>query len=151
MLPPHPSRSPTNVTVIQPQLNRIFNSAMESDSIFVMDIVKRVGGEAFRGIGSLVDVEGCTDMSASKWVEAFHGLRCIVFDLPHVIATVPRALVDVEIVSSDMFIEVPRTAAALFKVTILPLFTVLSKRVYLLTKLTANDDQHYWKREKRKG
>ncbi|KAG0454577.1 hypothetical protein HPP92_023869 [Vanilla planifolia] len=124
---------------------------MESDSIFVMDIVKRVGGEAFRRIGLLVDVEGRIGMSASKRVEAFHGLRCIVFDLPHVIATVPRALADVEFVSSDMFIEVPRAAAALVKVTILPLFTVLSKSVYLLTKLTTNDDQHHWKKEKQKG
>ncbi|KAG0454580.1 hypothetical protein HPP92_023872 [Vanilla planifolia] len=71
-----------DLIVERPQLNLIFNSAMESDSTFVMDIVTHVAREAFRGIDSLVDVGGGTGLAASKLVEAFPNLRCIVFDLP---------------------------------------------------------------------
>ncbi|KAG0454558.1 hypothetical protein HPP92_023850 [Vanilla planifolia] len=98
------------------QLNRIFNSAMESDSTFVMDIVTHVAREDFRGIGSLIDVGGGTGLAASKLVEAFPNLRCIVFDLRHVIAKAPRASAAIEFVSGDMFVEVPRADAALLKV-----------------------------------
>ncbi|KAG0454564.1 hypothetical protein HPP92_023856 [Vanilla planifolia] len=104
-----------DLVVERPQLNRLFNSAMESDSSFVIDIVTRVCWEAFRGIGSLVDVGGGTGLTAVKLVEAFTGLRCIVFDLPHVISTAPRASAAIEFVSGDMFVEVPRADAALLK------------------------------------
>ncbi|KAG0454579.1 hypothetical protein HPP92_023871 [Vanilla planifolia] len=122
---PDVSTSPFEIThgkdlwglnAVMPQFNRIFNSAMEGDSSFVIDIVTRVCREAFRGIGSLVDVGGGTGLTAVKLVEAFTGLRCIVFDLPHVIATAPRASAAIEFVSGDMFVEVPRADAALLKI-----------------------------------
>ncbi|KAG0454561.1 hypothetical protein HPP92_023853 [Vanilla planifolia] len=103
------------LNAVRPQFNQIFNSAMESDSTFVMDIVTHVAREAFRGIGSLVDVGGGTGLTASKLVEAFPDLHCIVFDLPHVIDTAPRASAAIEFVSGDMFVEVPRADAALLK------------------------------------
>ncbi|KAG0454557.1 hypothetical protein HPP92_023849 [Vanilla planifolia] len=118
------------LNTIRPQFNGIFNSAMESDSTFVMDIITHVAREAFCRIGLLVDIEGGTDLTASKLVETFPDLRCIVFDLPHVIAIAPRAFAAIEFVSGDMFVEVPRADAALLKVTILTLFIVLFYHIY---------------------
>ncbi|KAG0454573.1 hypothetical protein HPP92_023865 [Vanilla planifolia] len=80
-----------DLTVVRPQFNSIFNIAIERDSSFVMDIATRVGGEAFRWIGSLVDVEGDNFFTTAKLVEVVPSLRWTVFDLPHVIATAQRA------------------------------------------------------------
>ncbi|KAK8968113.1 Trans-resveratrol di-O-methyltransferase [Platanthera guangdongensis] len=98
----------------RPEFNELFNKGMASDSGFVMDVVTHIGGNAFRGVKTLVDVGGGTGMTAAALTEAFPGLACTVFDLPHVVETAERRK-GIEFVGGDMFVEVPGADAVLLK------------------------------------
>ncbi|PKU81858.1 Trans-resveratrol di-O-methyltransferase [Dendrobium catenatum] len=56
-----------------PEFNDSFNKGMACDSAFVAD-VQNIGGDVFRGIGTLVDVGGRTGVMVAAFVEAFPGL-----------------------------------------------------------------------------
>ncbi|PKU81856.1 trans-resveratrol di-O-methyltransferase-like [Dendrobium catenatum] len=97
-----------------PEFNDSFNKGMACDSAFVADVIKNIGGEVFRGIGTLVDVGGGTGLMAAALVEAFPGLQCTVFDLPHVIDTAEKTE-GIQFAAGDMFVEIPAAHAALLK------------------------------------
>ncbi|KAI0507406.1 hypothetical protein KFK09_013531 [Dendrobium nobile] len=97
-----------------PEFNDSFNKGMACDSAFLAEVIKNIGGEVFRGIGKLVDVGGGTGLMAATLVEAFPGLQCTVFDLPHVIDTAEQTE-GIQFAAGDMFVEIPAAQAALLK------------------------------------
>ncbi|XP_038973469.1 trans-resveratrol di-O-methyltransferase-like [Phoenix dactylifera] len=98
-----------------PALNRLFNEAMASDSRLAMKSVVARCKDAFQGVSSLVDVGGGDGTSARAIAEAFPSIkRIIVYDLPHVIATVPKSP-RVEAIAGNMFEHIPPAQAAFLK------------------------------------
>ncbi|KAM0829655.1 hypothetical protein ACQ4PT_066743 [Festuca glaucescens] len=65
-------------------LDVLVNSAMVSDSRFIMDIAVREAGDVFRGLSSLVDIGGGLGAAAQVISEAFPHVECSVLDLEHV-------------------------------------------------------------------
>ncbi|XP_008807987.3 trans-resveratrol di-O-methyltransferase-like [Phoenix dactylifera] len=98
-----------------PAFNRLFNEAMASDSCLAMKSVVARCKDAFQGVSSLVDVGGGDGTSARAIAEAFPSIkRIIVYDLPHVIATVPKSP-RVEAIAGNMFEHIPPAQAAFLK------------------------------------
>ncbi|KAL0922895.1 hypothetical protein M5K25_006929 [Dendrobium thyrsiflorum] len=98
----------------QSRFNDLFNKGMACDSLIVGDVLKRVGREAFNGIGTLVDVGGGTGMTAAALAKAFPGLKCTVFDLPHVVNSAKK-IDGIQYVGGDMFLGLPSADVALLK------------------------------------
>lgn len=105
-----------DLTGAQPELNDLLNKGMACDSVFVMDVLKHVGREAFNGIGTLVDVGGGTGLMAAALAKEFPGLKCTVFDLPHVVNSA-KQMDGIQYVGGDMFLELPPADVALLKVS----------------------------------
>ncbi|XP_038973478.1 trans-resveratrol di-O-methyltransferase-like [Phoenix dactylifera] len=98
-----------------PAFNRLFNEAMASDSRLAMKSVVARCKDAFQGVSSLVDVGGGDGTSARAIAEAFPSIkRIIVYDLPHVIATVPKSP-RVEALAGNMFEHIPPAQAVFLK------------------------------------
>ncbi|XP_058069202.1 scoulerine-9-O-methyltransferase 2-like [Magnolia sinica] len=97
-----------------PEVNRLINDAMASDTKLVMPAFIQGCGHVLEGIGSLVDLGGGTGMAMNMVAEAFPHLKCTVFDLPHVVETAP-AYPNVSFVGGDMFEFVPNADAILLK------------------------------------
>ncbi|XP_047338037.1 trans-resveratrol di-O-methyltransferase-like [Impatiens glandulifera] len=96
-----------------PVFNKKFNEAMASDSM-MMSMVVGKSESVFCGINSVVDVGGGTGVVAKIILEAFPNMKCIVFDLPHVV----EGLIQTEkmmFVGGDMFQSFPSADAILFK------------------------------------
>ena len=70
----------------------------------------------FDGLHSLVDVGGGTGTAVKIIAEAFPGLRCIVFDLPHVVAKASKND-SFDVVGGDMFQKIPPADAIFLKVS----------------------------------
>ncbi|RWR78063.1 O-methyltransferase 2 [Cinnamomum micranthum f. kanehirae] len=96
------------------EVNRVINDAMAGDTRLVMPAFIQGCSSVLEGIGSMVDVGGGTGMAMSMVAEAFPHLKCMVFDLPHVVATAPQ-LSHVSMVGGDMFQSVPSADAILLK------------------------------------
>ncbi|KAH0450612.1 hypothetical protein IEQ34_021304 [Dendrobium chrysotoxum] len=103
-----------DLTGAQPEFNDLFNKGMTCDSVIVMDVLKHVGREAFKGIGTLVDVGGGTGLTAATLAKEFPGLKCTVFDLPHVVNSAKK-IDGIQYVGGDMFLELPPADVALLK------------------------------------
>nr|CAD1844846.1 unnamed protein product [Ananas comosus var. bracteatus] len=69
---------------------------------------------ALAGVRSLVDVGGGTGTAARAIAAAFPHLRCVVFDLPHVVDSMQKRP-GLEYVGGDMFASVPHADAVLLK------------------------------------
>ncbi|KAH7666693.1 O-methyltransferase COMT-type protein [Dioscorea alata] len=104
-----------DVTGEKPQFNKMFNEGMASDSRFVCDVLMTSCRDVFKGLKSVVDVGGGTGTMARGIAHAFPGIKCIVFDLPHVIDTIEDQQPGVEYVGGDMFASVPGANAVLLK------------------------------------
>lgn len=98
-----------------PEFNRIFNETMAVDSKLVIGAVVNECRKAFEGLNSLVDVGGGNGTAAKVITEAFPGVKCTVFDLPHVVATVPKDS-PVEAIGGSMFEHIPSANAVFMKV-----------------------------------
>lgn len=96
------------------EFNVRMNEGMESDANFTNKVLIEGCGELFRGLGSLVDVGGGTGSMARAIAEAFPEVKCIVFDLPHVVETF-EANTTVEAVGGDFFKYIPPADATLLK------------------------------------
>jgi hypothetical protein len=96
-------------------LDVLVNSAMVSDSRFIMDIAVREAGDVFRGLSSLVDIGGGLGAAAQVISEAFPHVECSVLDLEHVVSNAPVGT-NVKYVAGDMFQSVPPANAAFIKV-----------------------------------
>lgn len=95
--------------------NSRFSQAMASDSQMANLVVKDCK-PIFEGLGSLVDVGGGTGSFARIISQEFPHIKCIVFDLPHVVANFPDSA-NVNFVGGDMFRSIPLADAFLFKVS----------------------------------
>ncbi|CAK9139288.1 unnamed protein product [Ilex paraguariensis] len=73
-------------TCHEPKLNHLINDTMSSDAQLVTNMVVRDCKRVFKGFNSLVDIDSGTGTVAKAIVDAFPHLKCIVFDLPHVVA-----------------------------------------------------------------
>ncbi|KAL2332586.1 hypothetical protein Fmac_013799 [Flemingia macrophylla] len=93
--------------------SNLINEAMACDAKLVMPTIIESCGEAFDGVKSLVDVGGGNGTAMSILAKACPWIRCINYDLPHVIAE--ASMCDsVELVAGDMFQSVPKADAAFF-------------------------------------
>ncbi|XP_073057499.1 8-hydroxyquercetin 8-O-methyltransferase-like [Primulina eburnea] len=97
-----------------PRLNQFFNEAMASDSRFVASVLSRDCKHVFEGLESVVDVGGGIGIMAKFIADAFPGLKCIVLDLPHVVAGL-EGTDNFAFVGGDMFDFVPRANAVFLK------------------------------------
>ncbi|THG13959.1 hypothetical protein TEA_024828 [Camellia sinensis var. sinensis] len=86
---------------------------MGSDSR-MMSLVVRDCGALFGGLNSLVDVGGGTGINARIISEAFPGIKCTVFDLPHVVENLPEEK-NLNYVGGNMFKSFPSADAIFFK------------------------------------
>ena len=91
-----------------------FNEAMASDSQMVNLAVKDCR-EVFEGLDSIVDVGGGTGATAKIICEAFPNVKCIVFDLPQVVAGLSGSK-NWSYVGGDMFKFIPQGDSVLLKV-----------------------------------
>lgn len=96
-----------------PEFNDLFNSAMACNARIVMKaILSKYQG--FHGLNSLVDVGGGTGSAVAEIVRSYPSIKCINYDLPHVVATAPHHP-GVEQQGGDMFKTVPPADAILMK------------------------------------
>ncbi|XP_020220144.1 acetylserotonin O-methyltransferase [Cajanus cajan] len=93
--------------------SNLINEAMACDAKLVMPTVIESCSEAFDGVKSLVDVGGGNGTAMSILAKACPWIRCINYDLPHVIAEASKCD-GVELVAGDMFLSVPKADAAFF-------------------------------------
>ncbi|KAK1425403.1 hypothetical protein QVD17_20755 [Tagetes erecta] len=98
----------------EPKLNQLFNEAMASDARLVMSVVLEHCKGVFDGLDSLVDVGGGDGTIAKAIVEGFHGIKCICFDLPHVVGGLVGSK-NLSFVCGDMFEVIPNADAILLK------------------------------------
>ncbi|XP_047946997.1 8-hydroxyquercetin 8-O-methyltransferase-like [Salvia hispanica] len=94
--------------------NQVFNEGMASDARFVGSILVEKCKHVFEGLTSLVDVGGGTGTVAKVVADAFPGLKCVVLELPHVIAGLEGSE-NLSFVSGDMFEFIPPADAIFFK------------------------------------
>lgn len=98
-----------------PEYNSMVNEFMASDSRLQMKVVVEQCKHAFQGLTSLVDVGGGTGTATRAIAQAFPGLKCTVYDLPHVIASVPESPL-VDAIGGSMFEHIPKADAVFLKV-----------------------------------
>ncbi|KAK4438745.1 8-hydroxyquercetin 8-O-methyltransferase [Sesamum alatum] len=97
-----------------PRLSQLFNEAMACDSELVNRVILNNSKQVFEGFKSLVDVGGGTGATAKAVAAAFPGMRCIVLDLPHVVAG-SEGTKNLTYVGGDMFEAVPHADVVLLK------------------------------------
>ncbi|KAF3613370.1 Tabersonine 16-O-methyltransferase [Capsicum annuum] len=95
--------------------NSVFNDAMAGDSrlisnLLISDCCKHV----FEGLTSLVDVGGGSGTVATAIANTFPSLKCIIFDLPHVIGE-RKETENLKFVVGSMFDNIPHANAILLK------------------------------------
>lgn len=105
-------------TNVRADLNELFNEGMASDARLVMEVaLLQRQWEVLRGVRSVVDVGGGTGTLAKAIAKALPEVRCMVLDLPHVVATVDEEEREgAEFVGGDMFEHIPPADAVLLKV-----------------------------------
>lgn len=100
--------------------NELFNRTMSYDSRLVSSLL--VTSNEFKGLieglESIVDIGGGDGTMAKAIAEAYPNLKCIVFDLPHVVDGLQGNGTNLSYVAGDMFEMVPRAHAVLIKVRI---------------------------------
>jgi len=101
----------------KPAYNSLFNEGMASDSQMVNLALKNCS-EVFEGIDSIVDVGGGTGTTARIICEAFPKLKCVVYDLPQVVANLTSGCDNLSYVGGDMFKSIPQADAIMLKVHI---------------------------------
>ncbi|KAK6919024.1 O-methyltransferase domain [Dillenia turbinata] len=97
-----------------PEFNDVFNDAMTGYTNIVIEAV--IGGykDGLGRIGSMVDVGGGTGWAMARVAKNFPHIKCVNFDLPHVIATAP-AHEGVHHIGGDMFDVIPKDQAIFMK------------------------------------
>ncbi|CAN1227193.1 Probable O-methyltransferase 3 [Linum grandiflorum] len=100
------------------QLKGLFYDCMSSDSKLVADalVSEEYSDLLFRGVDSFLDVAGGTGMLASIVAQAFPNIKCVVLDLPHVVAQQQGVYpVNLQFVGGDMFNNIPSADAIMLK------------------------------------
>ncbi|KAL4563263.1 hypothetical protein LXL04_027303 [Taraxacum kok-saghyz] len=96
-----------------PRFNKLFNDAMASNSE-MMKLVVKENKEIFEGVDTLVDVGGGNGATSMIILEAFPYLKCIVLELPHVVADMVDSK-NLKFVGGDMFQSIPSADAIILK------------------------------------
>ncbi|KAI3944820.1 hypothetical protein MKW92_046757 [Papaver armeniacum] len=97
-----------------PEVNGLINNAMACDTRMVMPAFVQGCDSILKGVKKLVDIGGGTGAAMSYVVKAYPEIKCMVFDLPHVVAAAPE-VPGVEMVGGDMFDIIPSADALLLK------------------------------------
>ncbi|TKY51977.1 Flavonoid 4'-O-methyltransferase [Spatholobus suberectus] len=92
----------------------LFTEGMASDSQMVVLALKNCT-LVFKELDSIMDVGGGTGTTARIICKAFPRLKCVVLDLPQVVANLTGSD-NLSFVSGDMFKFVPKVDAILLKV-----------------------------------
>nr|DAD20519.1 TPA_asm: hypothetical protein HUJ06_021982 [Nelumbo nucifera] len=97
--------------------NQLLSDAMTSHTSMVTDALVKGCKKAhiLDGVGSLIDVGGCTGVAARAIAKWFPSIKCAVFDLPHVVANAPECP-EVTRIGGDMFVSIPKTDVVFMKV-----------------------------------
>nr|DAD24566.1 TPA_asm: hypothetical protein HUJ06_026030 [Nelumbo nucifera] len=100
-----------------PEASRLFNESMAGDTRLLLPVLmQECGSWLFEGISSLVDVGGGNGTAMVEIAKKFPGIKCTVFDLPHVIRnTNSSESTGVEWVEGDMFESIPPADAVLLR------------------------------------
>ncbi|KAK6919018.1 Plant methyltransferase dimerization [Dillenia turbinata] len=97
-----------------PEFNGVINDAMTGITKIMMEAVIEGYNDGFGRIGSMVDVGGGTGSAMARVAKNFPHIKCVNFDLPHVIATAP-AHEGVHHIGGDMFDVIPKANAIFMK------------------------------------
>ncbi|CAJ1978868.1 unnamed protein product [Sphenostylis stenocarpa] len=89
---------------------------MATDSRLVSMVIEKCKS-VFEGLESLVDVGGGTGTMVKVIAESFPQLKCIVFDLPHVVGDL-QGTENIKYVGGDMFQAIPPADAIVLKVVV---------------------------------
>jgi len=100
----------------EPKYLSLFSEGMASDSQMV-DLALKNFNSVFENLDSIVDVGGGTGTTARIISEAYPKLKCVVLDLPPVIAN-STGTNNLTFVGGDMFKCIPQADAILLKVQI---------------------------------
>ncbi|RDX76814.1 putative O-methyltransferase 3, partial [Mucuna pruriens] len=98
----------------EPKLNHLFNDAMTNDTRLISSVVIEKCKGVFKGLESLVDVGGGTGTMVKTIAKSFPQLKCIVFDLPHVIDGM-QGTENIKYVVGDMFEAIPSADSIMLK------------------------------------
>ncbi|KAF7840300.1 trans-resveratrol di-O-methyltransferase-like [Senna tora] len=99
-----------------PEFSKLFNEGMVGDS-GMMNLVMKDCKSVFGGLKSLVDVGGGKGGAAIIISEAFPDMKCIVLDLPHVVANLVDSR-NLKFIGGDMFQFIPSADAILLKLVL---------------------------------
>ncbi|KAJ3698436.1 hypothetical protein LUZ61_002141 [Rhynchospora tenuis] len=97
-----------------PERGNMFNEAMASQSNLIMRGLVSKCSNIFDGLSSLVDVGGGTGTAVKIIAEAFPGLKCTLFDLPHVVEKALKSD-SFDVIGGDMFEKIPPADAMFLK------------------------------------
>ncbi|XP_058095790.1 (RS)-norcoclaurine 6-O-methyltransferase-like [Magnolia sinica] len=96
------------------EFGRRLNEVMACDTRSTMKAVVKQCRGVFEGVGSIVDVGGGIGAAARALAEEFPGMKCTVFDHPHVIES-SMEWPGVDWIGGDMFEFIPPADALLLK------------------------------------
>jgi trans-resveratrol di-O-methyltransferase len=99
----------------EPKFCMQLNEAMASDSKLISELLISEYKFVFDGLPSMVDVGGGTGTVSRAIARMFPGLKCTVYDLPHVVADL-EGTKNLDFVAGDMFDKIPSANAILLKV-----------------------------------
>ncbi|KAI3711123.1 hypothetical protein L2E82_40982 [Cichorium intybus] len=88
---------------------------MASDARLVSSFIIKHCARAFEGLTSVVIVAGVTGTIAKAIAKAFPNIKCICFDLPHVVSGLEGSK-NMSYACGDMFEAIPKADAVLLKV-----------------------------------
>lgn len=98
----------------EPKFNQLFNDAMTSDTRLVSSVVIEKCKGVLEESESLVDVGGGIGTMTKAIAESYPQLKCVVFDLPHVVADL-QGTENIKYVGGDMFQAIPSADTIMLK------------------------------------
>ncbi|CAN0896760.1 Trans-resveratrol di-O-methyltransferase [Linum grandiflorum] len=101
-----------------PEQKKVFFDAMAGDSELVASVLASEGYRkaVFEGVGTIVDVGGATGVFTVAIAKANPDVKCILFDVPHVVKNLKEEVKNLVVVGGDMFQDpIPPADAVLLK------------------------------------
>ncbi|KAM7269890.1 hypothetical protein ACFE04_029104 [Oxalis oulophora] len=96
------------------KFNDDFNESMGNDTRLIFHVMIQKCRVVFEGLSSLVDVGGGNGVLAKAIAQEFPQIKCVVFDLAHVVANM-RDVDNLKFVCGDMFQAIPSADTVLLK------------------------------------
>ncbi|KAK6120952.1 hypothetical protein DH2020_045305 [Rehmannia glutinosa] len=97
--------------------SKLINDAMSCHARLAMSAIVEYYPEAFKGVGSVVDVGGGDGTALRTLVKACPWIRGINFDLPHVVSVAPHSD-GIQHVGGNMFENIPKADVAFLMVRV---------------------------------